>query len=113
MSSKVEFVNFQNSLLACNPGHINREIQACDWMFGEIQVFHERTRFPWNIFQKSSTEYWSETIYNNLIKAEEDAIKFRAKVKKSFYCSDDEPNWFLIFDEFEMAAKHAYCNLFI
>ena len=98
-------------LEARNPCHVNYFTDACDWFFGDIQCFHERSYWPHSPFVKMSVKYWGEIIYFDLNKAEIDAKRLNGKVQKSFYCDDDNPNWFIIFSNFEDAAKHALENL--
>ena len=102
---------FKKDIKACEPRHISRQTDACDWFFGDVELFHERSHWPWSPFKSMTVEYWSNTIYSDLPKANQDAYKFNAKVQKSWYCDDENPNWFLIFNDFDMAAKHAFNQL--
>jgi hypothetical protein len=49
-------------------------------------------------------EYWvTQQIYKSLSLAELEAKKYKFRVQKSFYCDDNDPDWFPIFDDADKA----------
>ncbi len=87
---------------------VNRNTDGFDWCFNGIYMMHERTYFPHSIFKEISSSYWCQRVYSDLQLAEKHAKKFGGEAMKCFYCDDNEPLWFIRFDDFDRAAK--YCE---
>jgi hypothetical protein len=98
---------FKSKLTAYGATSISRTTDQCLWYVDGRQVFLERATFPWNIFEKSYVRYWSETVYADYSAAELDALCYGGRVEQCFYCDEDNPTWFLIFDDIDKASAHA------
>ncbi len=93
----------------CLPGHkfgIGGRNHSSDWFIGDKRIVHERAYFPWNVFQPTRIEYWSEAVYGDKTLAQRDAKRFAGHVVECFY-ADPETAWFLIFDDLDRAFEHA------
>lgn len=108
----MNFEVFQKMLVAKDQIRVNRTTDACTWYFRDLQLFHERAVFPWNVFQKSYVRYWGETVFTDLELAKIEAAKYNeAVVQECFYCDANNPSWFIIFHEFDHAAEHSFNQL--
>lgn len=110
----MKFKDFCNSLVSTNPRHVNRTTDAFDWVFPQknnLEVFHERAYFPWSRFKKSTFSYWTNKLFNNINEAEKEAEKYGGKAVQSFYCDENNPTYFLSFNDFEKAARFVYNDL--
>jgi hypothetical protein len=94
--------------------HINYMIDSCNFYYGKIRLMHERSYWPWNIFEGASFEYWTDVTYGVLSTAEKDAAAFGGRVQRGWYCDNpgEREYWFLIFDDMDKAFKHVYHYLF-
>lgn len=119
--------DFKTKVEARDQRQINRNTDACNWYFEDVELFHERTR--WGGFDNrptktrtiaqlaalafghTTTSYWSYTTYADLDLANLDASKYGAVVEKEFYCDDNNPYWFLIFHALDKAIEHAFDQL--
>lgn len=123
------FEAFQESLIAKNQVQVNRKCDACDWFWGERNLFHNRTwwgmsRIPSNLkpsqhtpavifsglFNDIKDSYWIGS-YTDLALGEADAAKYGGVTEKEFYCDDENPAWFLIFNDWDKVCKYAYDKL--
>ena len=106
----IDLQQFKNKVEARNPGHINRWTECCDWYFNEIELFHERSSWAQK-FGMTGLEYWSNSIYTVLSLAESDAKKFGAIIQKSWYCDDENPTWFLIFNDLDKVIEYSHYQI--
>ena len=98
---------FKSQIEAKNPVNISRDVDSCDWFFGEIKLFHERSCWKPGL-RPMRVEYWGETIYTDKKLAKLDAKQYGAKVQKSWYCDDEFPTWFLIFNDLDRAVEYSF-----
>ena len=117
--------DFKYRIIASEGRHGNRNMDYCNWFFGNIEIFHERTYWNSGIpkfnstpaqryhFLKSGpkTEYWGQTTYSDLELAKKEAKQYNARVTKEFYCDDDNPHYFLIFDDLDKAIEQSFNEL--
>lgn len=112
---------FKNSVYAGESRHGNRSMDYCYWYFDKTVLFQERTynhffdkklNSPAKLFHFITTEpkyeYWGDTIYTVLELANKEAKKYGAVVQKGFYCDDDNPYWFLIFNDLDKAIEYSW-----
>lgn len=116
---------FKFSLTAENAISVNRKTDACDWFFNGIYVFHNRTYWGTNrnynkksladifhgVFQETRDSYWGNVTYTDKKLAEKEAKEFGGEVEEEFYCDEDNKTWFIIFDDFDNAARYTYKRL--
>lgn len=113
----ISYEEFRRDLIAIEPYQINRNTDSCNWVFDPANglfdtanklthVFHERSY--WGKCGLSTVEYWSEAIFTNKDKAEEQADKYGGHVMESFYCAEDNKTYFICFNNFDNAAKFSY-----
>ena len=100
--------DFKTALLAKDPIHINREVQACNWFYGDTEVFHERTRVPWSPFKQMTSSYWPSIIYTDKALADKEAATHGGRVTECFYCDPASPIWFISFADFDQAANYVF-----
>lgn len=118
--------DFQKKIRAKNPSHINRTTDACNWFLGEIELFHERSwwgrpmelpqkptpaQLFYNILKEPRFSYWANSCYTSQTKAEQDGKKYDGKVVKDFYCDENNPTWFLSFNDLDKVIKYSYDKL--
>lgn len=87
---------------------VSRRSDGFNWSFNGKEMMHERVYFPWNIFKEISYQYWPERIYTDKKLAERDAKKYNGEVTECFYSDENNPTWFVLFTDFDLAAK--YCE---
>jgi hypothetical protein len=87
---------------------VNRFTDGFTWMFNGREMMHERTTVPWNVFKPMTSVYWCARSYTDRSLAESHAEQFGGDVTEEFYCDEENPAWFLSFDDFDKAAK--YCE---
>jgi hypothetical protein len=99
-------MSFGDTLTAV-PGYETRNWQSCDWFTTDKHhVFHERTYTPRSPFRVMVSHYWAGT-YTDLALANLDAKTYGAHVEREFYCDDQNPAWFLIFNDWGKACAYA------
>lgn len=117
---------FKSRLIAVNQIHVNRKIDACDWAYEGKELFHNRTSWGrvnatsrlsqtpaqmfHGIFNGLRESYWAG-LFTNKDLAEIQSKKYGATVEEDFYCNEDNPTWFLIFDNFDKCAEFVYDEL--
>ena len=92
-----------NNIICKNQIQINRTTQACDYFYNDKFLFHERSYFPWNIFNKTSHSQWFVQFV--LTKEECDKItsKFGGITVQHFYSEENE--YFPAFKDNDKAVK--------
>lgn len=113
---------FRAKLKASDQIQVNRKTDGCNWFYGKINLFHNRTHWGMNrklprvntpstifagIFSKPWDSYWAGC-FTDFNLAEETARKYGGEVEKDWYCDDNNPTWFLIFDDFDKVTKFVY-----
>ena len=126
--AKITFEEFKNGLTAINQIHVSRKIDACDWAYDGVCYFHNRTYWGRvnasnrlanltpaivfnGIFNDTKDSFWAGFFTDEKL-AETKAEQYGAVVEKDFYCDDDHPSWFLIFENFDKCAKFIYDEFF-
>lgn len=116
------FKSFEDSL-RCNGFRISRGCDGGNWVLPDgTEVLHERSywKHPRQVIGKIlaginkpnfNTHYWSLVTYKDRDLAKRDAKHYNAVVQKEFYCTDEDPYWFLIFSDWDLAVKYAFDNL--
>ncbi|MDE2022481.1 MAG: hypothetical protein KGI71_06235 [Patescibacteria group bacterium] len=84
-----------------NPRSLNRNTDGCDYFYEGKYLFHERSYFPWSIFEKSSHEQWFSGFVLTQAKANELAAKHGGHAHKCFYGEDGD--YFLLFTDSDKA----------
>jgi hypothetical protein len=116
---------FKDSVEVRDQIHVNRSTDGCSFYFKDIELFHNRTY--WNsqipsvraspaqhyrfIISQPRDSYWTNTVFKDLSLAKSVADKEGATVEMCFYCDEDDPAWFLIFDDLDKALEHCYNQL--
>jgi hypothetical protein len=120
----ITFEKFQEMVDIRNPIEVNRRgTMGCDWFFGKTHLAHERTylhhpgKFKTSgqlfsmAFKQIRSVYWiMESIQNKQI-AEKSAAKYGGHVEMEFYCDENNPSWFLIFDDMDKMLRYCYDTL--
>jgi hypothetical protein len=101
----------QENVRAVNPRHITRDRDCCDWVIDGKEIMHERDHFPWSPFKQPTFHYWTHVDYKDLNLAKRDAERLGGVVEMHFYCDENDPCWFLIFDDMDNALKHCLEHL--
>lgn len=116
---------FKDSVEARDQMHVNRSTDACNWYFKDIELFHNRTYWNTQIpsaratpaqrfrFMTAETResYWTNTVFKDKNLANKEAKKLGAYVEMCFYCDENDPAWFLIFNDLDKALEHCYNQL--
>lgn len=121
----MKFEDFLNSVEIKDQIQVNRNTEGCCYWFKEHRLFHERTNWGapkpslWKtpaqklhgILTEPNTWQWTNSCYIDKQLAEKDAKQWGGYVQKDFYCEDENPTYFLAFEDNEKALRFCYDKL--
>lgn len=116
---------FKEKVIADEPKNGNRSMDYCSWRLDGKHVLHERvywnSRIPSHkatpaerfhfLTSKPRWQYWGAVTYADQALAKSDAKQYGAIIQKDFYCDDNNPTWFLIFDDLDKALSYTFDKL--
>ena len=112
----------------CEPGHECRTFSTANWVDeNNNHLFHERTYWGYSIDrtlrrEKTPAEifhiafkaisnplnihYWMDVIYTQISDAKTDATRYGGVEQEFPYCEENNPRWFICFNDFDKALLY-------
>lgn len=100
-------MQFTDDQIVIKPRHCARLWQSCDYFVNGIELFHERTYFPYSVFKEITTSQWLP-VGGTLVEISALAAKYGGEAAEAHYAPEGSDSYFLSFSDTDKAL--AFCR---